>query len=78
MTVRDLLETLSMTGAQAAILEEGGTWRAVQPAKLNREDARRILASEDTGAKHLLSSEIGMLDFCRDHIHAVYRKRGAI
>ena len=25
MTVRDLLETLSMTGAQAAILEEGGT-----------------------------------------------------
>lgn len=78
MTVRDLLEALSMTGAQAAILEEGGTWRAVQPVKLNREDARRILASEDTGAKHLLSSEIGMLDFCRDHIHAVYRRRGAI
>ena len=66
MTVRDLLEALSMTGAQTAILEEGGTWRAVQPVKLNREDARR------------LSSEIGMLDFCRDHIHAVYRKRGAI
>lgn len=61
---------------------EGG-WNAaidyyMQPVKLNREDARRILASEDTGAKHLLSSEIGMLDFCRDHIHAVYRKRGAI
>lgn len=34
MTVRDLLEALSMTGAQTAILEEGGTWRAVQPVKL--------------------------------------------
>lgn len=78
MTVRDLLEALSMTDAQTAVLEEGGTWRAVQPVKLNRKDARRILASEDAGAKHLLSSEIGMLDFCRDHIHAVYRKRGTI
>ena len=63
MTVRDLLEALSMTGAQAAILEEGGTWRAVQPVKLNREDAHRLILGEAEGAVQITESEVGMVSF---------------
>lgn len=73
MTVRDLLEALSMTDAQAAILEPGGTWRVEGRTRLSREDARRLLSDESEEAAQIAESDVGMVSFCRDLIHVIYR-----
>ena len=76
MKVRDLLDVIAMTGAQTAILEAGGTWRVEGAIRLNREDARKLISDKTEEAERIAESEVGMVDFCRDHIHVIYRPAG--